>query len=77
VAGVVALCTARERRYIIGDLSATPHQEHAMSIVRMGMSENKKYSDGFDAIFAKKKAAAKPTAPAAKPAGKKKKAKKK
>ena len=44
-----------------------------MSIVRMGMAENKKYSEGFDAIFAKKKAA-KPAAAAAakKPAAKKK-----
>lgn len=51
-----------------------------MSIVRMGMSENKKYSEGFDAIFAKKKAAKPAAAPAAAPAKKpaaKKKGKKK
>lgn len=46
-----------------------------MSIVRVGMAENKKYSNGFDAIFAKKKAA-KPAAPAA-PIVKKKGTKKK
>ena len=52
-----------------------------MSIVRLGMAENKNYGDGYDAIFAKKNAAAKkpaakkPTAkkaPAKKPAAKKK-----
>ncbi len=46
-----------------------------MSIVRVGMSENKKYATGFDAIFAKKKAGAKKataTKPAKKKAGKKK-----
>ena len=48
-----------------------------MSIVRVGMAENKKYSNGFDAIFAKKKAAKPAAAPAAPPAGKKKKGKKK
>ena len=42
-----------------------------MSIVRVGMAENKKYTNGFDAIFAKKKKAAKPAA-AKKPAAKKK-----
>jgi CDGSH-type Zn-finger protein len=42
-----------------------------MSLVRVGMSENKKYGDGFDAIFGKKKTAAK------KPAAKKDKKKKK
>jgi hypothetical protein len=40
------------------------------------MSEKKSYAAGFDAIFAKKKAAAKKPA-AKKPAGKKKTAKKK
>jgi hypothetical protein len=48
-----------------------------MSIVRMGMAENKKYSDGFDAIFAKKKAAKPAAAAAKKPAAKKKVGKKK
>jgi inosine/xanthosine triphosphate pyrophosphatase family protein len=50
-----------------------------MSIVRLGMAENKNYGDGYDAIFAKKTAkkpvaAKKPTAkkaPAKKPAKKK------
>jgi hypothetical protein len=42
----------------------------AMSIVRMGMSEDGKFGDGYDAIFRKKKAAEKPAAKA-KPAGKK------
>lgn len=41
-----------------------------MSIVRVGMAENKKYGNGFDAIFAKKKKAAKP-AVAKKPTAKK------
>lgn len=45
-----------------------------MSIVRIGMGENKKYGEGFAAIFGKKKGAKKP-APAAtvaaKPADKK------
>jgi len=55
----------------------------AMSIVRVGMSENKSYGDGYDAIFGKsgtaktpapaaKKPAAKKAAPAKKPAKKKK-----
>jgi len=54
-----------------------------MSIVRVGMSENKSYGDGYDAIFGKsgtaktpapaaKKPAAKKAAPAKKPAKKKK-----
>ena len=43
-----------------------------MSIVRVGLSENAKYADGYDAIFGKKKAAAKkPAAKAKKPTGKK------
>lgn len=46
-----------------------------MSIVRVGLSENKKYADGYDAIFGKKKGGAKkaaaPQAAAKKPAGKK------
>ncbi len=48
-----------------------------MSIVRMGMAENKKYSDGFDAIFAKKKATNPSAAAVKKPEGKKKAGKKK
>jgi len=54
-----------------------------MSIVRIGMSENKSYGDGYDAIFGKaapakqpapaaKKTTAKKAAPAKKPAKKKK-----
>lgn len=45
-----------------------------MSIVRVGMGENQKYSDGFNAIFGKKKSSAKKAAPApakAAPAAKK------
>ncbi|MDY3555545.1 hypothetical protein R5W24_004688 [Gemmata sp. JC717] len=48
-----------------------------MSIVRMGMSEDSKFAEGYDAIFGKKtakKSAAKKPAPAAKkpaPAAKK------
>lgn len=51
-----------------------------MSIVRQGLSEDGKFADGYDAIFGKKKEAAKPTAvkkPAAKKAAKKPAAKKK
>jgi hypothetical protein len=68
-------------RYIsgIGDGSPTPPPlpETAVSIVRIGMAETKNYSDGYDAIFGKKKAAA-PVAkkPAAKKAAKKPAAKK-
>lgn len=47
-----------------------------MSIVRVGLSESKNYASGYDAIFAKKKAATKKPA-AKKTAGKKKAAKKK
>ncbi|OWK41582.1 hypothetical protein [Fimbriiglobus ruber] len=45
-----------------------------MSIVRVGLSENKGYGDGYDAIFGKKKspaAAAKKPAPAVKKPAKK------
>jgi len=39
-----------------------------MSIVRIGLAETKNFSDGYDAIFGKKKAAAKkPAANAKKP----------
>ncbi|MEO2090319.1 MAG: hypothetical protein ABGY75_12580 [Gemmataceae bacterium] len=51
-----------------------------MSIVRIGMAETKNYSDGYDAIFGKKKAAVKKPAvkkPAKKKAAVKKPAKKK
>jgi hypothetical protein len=49
----------------------------AMSIVRLGMAENKSYGDGYDAIFAKKSSAAKkPVAVAKKPTAKKAPAKK-
>jgi hypothetical protein len=54
-----------------------------VSIVRQGLSEDGKFADGYDAIFGKKKAEAKPAAapaakkpavrkPAKKPAAKKK-----
>lgn len=45
-----------------------------MSIVRVGLSENQKFAEGYDAIFGKKKPAAKKPAPKAaakKPAPKK------
>jgi hypothetical protein len=32
-----------------------------MSIVRMGLAENKKVGEGWEAVFGKKKPAAKPT----------------
>jgi hypothetical protein len=42
-----------------------------VSIVRVGLSENAKFADGYDAIFAKKRAVAKkPAAKAKKPAKK-------
>ena len=51
-----------------------------MSIVRVGLAETKKFSEGYDAIFGKKKAEAQETAKdkkAAKKASAKKKTKKK
>lgn len=46
-----------------------------MSIVRIGLAETKNFSDGYDAIFGKGKAAKTPTKkPAKKPAAKPKKA---
>jgi hypothetical protein len=50
-----------------------------VSIVRVGMAEDKKFRDGYDAIFKKGKAGAakKPAAAAKKPAAKKATAKKK
>jgi hypothetical protein len=47
-----------------------------VSIVRVGLSENKGFAEGYDAIFGKKKPATKKSASAKKPA-KKKPAKKK
>ena len=44
-----------------------------MSIVRVGLSENRGFGDGYDAIFGKKPAAAKKAATAKSPAKKKKK----
>lgn len=41
-----------------------------VSIVRIGMGENKKYGEGFAAIFGKKKGAKATAKPAAKPAAK-------
>jgi hypothetical protein len=49
-----------------------------VSIVRVGLAETKNFSEGYDAIFAKKKAPAKKgKATTAKATSKKKKAKKK
>ena len=50
-----------------------------MSIVRVGLSETKKFAEGYDAIFGKKKGtqAKKEKASAPKTSAKKKKAKKK
>lgn len=45
-----------------------------MSIVRIGLAETKKFSEGYDAIFGKKQPAGKPKKPAKKPAGGKAKA---
>jgi hypothetical protein len=44
-----------------------------MSIVRIGLAENEKFAEGYDAIFGKKKAAAKvtPLSAAKKPTAKK------
>ena len=42
-----------------------------MSIVRLGMAENKNYGDGYDAIFAKKTSIAKKPVAAKKPMAKK------
>ena len=48
-----------------------------MSIVRIGLAETKNFSEGYDAIFGKKQAAAKPKAAAKKPAKAKARGKKK
>lgn len=57
-----------------------PHwEETSVSIVRVGLAETKKFSDGYDAIFGKKKAgesAQTKSAQAKSQGGKKKKAKK-
>jgi hypothetical protein len=47
-----------------------------VSIIRVGLAETKNYSEGYEAIFGKKKAAA-PAKKAARPKAKKKAAKKK
>jgi hypothetical protein len=71
----VTLPSAPPARYT--DPKANTHTaETAMSIVRVGMSEDNKFGEGYDAIFGKKpakKAAPKATAkkPAKKPATKK------
>lgn len=44
-----------------------------MSLVRVGMSDNKKVSEGWDAVFGKKKPAVTPKKPTAKKAKAKKK----
>jgi hypothetical protein len=54
--------------------SRSIHGGTTVSIVRIGLAETKHFAEGYDAIFGKKKAAAKKAKPAA---GKKKKAKKK
>ena len=46
----------------------------AVSIVRIGLAETKKFSEGYDAIFGKRPAAAKPKKTAKKPAAAKAKA---
>jgi hypothetical protein len=38
-----------------------------MSLVRVGMSDNRKVSDGWEVVFGKKKAIAKPAAKKSKP----------
>ena len=48
-----------------------------MSIVRIGLAETKKFSEGYDAIFGKKQTDRDASKAAKKPAGKKKKTKKK
>lgn len=48
-----------------------------MSIVRVGLAETKKFAEGYDAIFGKKKTTAKTDKPAARKSGAKKKTKKK
>ena len=48
-----------------------------MSIVRIGMSENKTYGEGYEAIFGEKKKKKKATDAVKKPGGKKKAAGKK
>lgn len=48
-----------------------------MSIVRVGLSETKKFAEGYEAIFGKKESKPKKPGTAKAPAGKKKKTKKK
>ena len=50
-----------------------------MSIIRIGLAETKKFAEGYDAIFSKKKStkSKKTTTPAKSETGKKKKGKKK
>jgi len=45
-----------------------------VSIVRIGLAETKKFSEGYDAIFGKRPSSAKPKKAAKKPAGGKAKA---
>jgi hypothetical protein len=55
-----------------------PHLEpFPVSIVRVGLSETKKFADGYDAIFSRRKSAAGKKAAAGKPAKQKSTAKKK
>jgi hypothetical protein len=48
-----------------------------VSIIRVGLSETQRFGEGYDAIFARKKSAATPSAAKKKPGAKKKPAKKK
>jgi hypothetical protein len=52
-------------------------EDHFVSIIRVGLAETKKFAEGYDAIFGKKKSTAKKDKPAAKGAAGKKKKKKK
>ena len=57
--------------------AATTREETSVSIVRVGMSENKGYGAGYDAIFSAKKKAKSAPVVVAKVAAAKKTAKKK
>ena len=56
--------------------SVTTREETSVSIVRVGMSENKGYGAGYDAIFSAKKKAKPAAVAVAKPPAAKKPAKK-
>jgi hypothetical protein len=44
-------------------------EDHAMSIVRVGLSETKNFAEGYEAIFGKKDPPAEPAAPQAEQPG--------